>query len=77
MDHAGATLYSDTQIKNVSADLHSVLYANPHSVGIGSSSTQDIIERTRYRYERSRLQIIRNPRKREFTIYLNNPFSEF
>ncbi|XP_011702725.1 PREDICTED: molybdenum cofactor sulfurase 3 [Wasmannia auropunctata] len=49
VDHAGATLYSDTQIRNVSADLHSSLYANPHSLGIGSSSTQDIIERTRYR----------------------------
>lgn len=49
VDHAGATLYSDTQIRNVSTDLHSTLYANPHSVGIGGSSTQDIIERTRYR----------------------------
>nr|XP_012223051.1 PREDICTED: molybdenum cofactor sulfurase 1 [Linepithema humile]XP_012223052.1 PREDICTED: molybdenum cofactor sulfurase 1 [Linepithema humile] len=49
VDHAGATLYSDTQIRNVSADLHGSLYANPHSVGIASSSTQDIIERTRYR----------------------------
>ncbi|XP_011156779.2 molybdenum cofactor sulfurase 3 [Solenopsis invicta] len=47
VDHAGATLYSDTQIRNVSADLHGSLYANPHSIGI--SSTQDIIERTRYR----------------------------
>ncbi|XP_011645423.1 molybdenum cofactor sulfurase 1 [Pogonomyrmex barbatus] len=49
VDHAGATLYSDAQIKNVSADLQSSLYANPHSIGIGSSSTQDIIERMRYR----------------------------
>ncbi|XP_011875726.1 PREDICTED: molybdenum cofactor sulfurase [Vollenhovia emeryi] len=49
VDHAGATLYSDTQIRNVGADLHSSLYANPHSIGIGSSLTQDIIERTRYR----------------------------
>ncbi|XP_029165139.1 molybdenum cofactor sulfurase 1 isoform X2 [Nylanderia fulva] len=49
VDHAGATLYSDTQIKNVGADLHGCLYANPHSLGIGSLSTQDIIERMRYR----------------------------
>ncbi|XP_020287531.1 molybdenum cofactor sulfurase 3 [Pseudomyrmex gracilis] len=49
VDHAGATLYADTQIKNVYADLHGSLYANPHSVGIASSSTQDVIERTRYR----------------------------
>ncbi|KYM94650.1 Molybdenum cofactor sulfurase 1 [Cyphomyrmex costatus] len=47
VDHAGATLYSDTQIRNVSADLHGSLYANPHSTG--NSLTQDIIERTRYR----------------------------
>lgn len=49
VDHAGATLYSDTQIRKVGADLHGSLYANPHSIGIGSSSTQDIIERMRYR----------------------------
>lgn len=49
MDHAGATLYSDTQIRNVSANLLGSLYANPHSVGIASSSTQDIVERMRYR----------------------------
>ncbi|EFN72786.1 Molybdenum cofactor sulfurase [Camponotus floridanus] len=49
VDHAGATLYSDTQIRKVGADLHGSLYANPHSIGIGSSMTQDIIERMRYR----------------------------
>ncbi|XP_014488950.1 PREDICTED: molybdenum cofactor sulfurase 3 [Dinoponera quadriceps] len=49
VDHAGATLYSDTQVRNVGADLHRCLYANPHSVGIPSSSTRDIIERTRDR----------------------------
>ncbi|KAG5317402.1 MOCO1 sulfurase, partial [Pseudoatta argentina] len=47
VDHAGTTLYSDTQIRNVSADLHGSLYTNPHSTG--SSLTQDIIERMRYR----------------------------
>ncbi|GAB1859911.1 Molybdenum cofactor sulfurase [Camponotus japonicus] len=49
VDHAGATLYTDTQIRKVGADLHGSLYANPHSIGIGSSMTQDIIERMRYR----------------------------
>lgn len=48
LDHAGATLYSDTQIKNVAADLHDSLYANPHSIGSASNVTQDVIERMRY-----------------------------
>ncbi|KZC08040.1 Molybdenum cofactor sulfurase 1 [Dufourea novaeangliae] len=48
LDHAGSTLYSDTQIKNVAADLHNSLYANPHSVGTASNLTQDIIEQMRY-----------------------------
>nr|XP_003703471.2 PREDICTED: molybdenum cofactor sulfurase 1 isoform X1 [Megachile rotundata] len=48
LDHAGATLYSDTQIKNIAADLHHSLYANPHSIGGASNITQDIIERMRY-----------------------------
>ncbi|XP_032687894.1 molybdenum cofactor sulfurase 1 isoform X2 [Odontomachus brunneus] len=49
VDHAGATLYSDTQIRDVAADLHRCLYANPHSVGIPSSSTRDIIDHMRDR----------------------------
>nr|XP_031838344.1 molybdenum cofactor sulfurase isoform X2 [Nomia melanderi] len=48
LDHAGATLYSDSQIENITADLHNTLYANPHSVGTASNMTQDVIERTRY-----------------------------
>ncbi|XP_043587723.1 molybdenum cofactor sulfurase 1 [Bombus pyrosoma] len=48
LDHAGATLYSDIQIKNVAFDLHNSLYANPHSIGTASNITQDIIERMRY-----------------------------
>ncbi|CAK9823391.1 Molybdenum cofactor sulfurase [Anthophora retusa] len=48
LDHAGATLYSDVQIKNVVSDLHNSLYANPHSIGTASNMTQDLIERTRY-----------------------------
>ncbi|XP_078038329.1 molybdenum cofactor sulfurase [Augochlora pura] len=48
LDHAGATLYSDSQIKCIAADLHNSLYANPHSVGTASNMTQDVIERTRY-----------------------------
>ncbi|OAD59180.1 Molybdenum cofactor sulfurase 1 [Eufriesea mexicana] len=48
LDHAGATLYSDTQIKNVASDLHNSLYANPHSIGTASNVTQDIIENMRH-----------------------------
>ncbi|XP_033329340.2 molybdenum cofactor sulfurase [Megalopta genalis] len=48
LDHAGATLYSDSQIKHIAGDLHNSLYANPHSVGTASNMTQDVIERTRY-----------------------------
>lgn len=72
VDHAGATLYSDTQIRNVGADLHGSLYANPHS--IGSSLTQDIIERTRYRLES---QINEWLYDNEFTINLNNYSQSF
>ncbi|KAG7190809.1 hypothetical protein KM043_006879 [Ampulex compressa] len=49
LDHAGATLYSDTQIKNVADDLCHSLYANPHSTGIAGGVTQDVTERMRYR----------------------------
>lgn len=48
LDHAGATLYSDTQIKNTAAELHHSLYANPHSIGTAATMTHDIIEQMRY-----------------------------
>lgn len=48
LDHAGATLYSDLQIKNIASDLQNSLYGNPHSIGIASNATQDIIEHMRY-----------------------------
>ncbi|EGI67560.1 Molybdenum cofactor sulfurase 3 [Acromyrmex echinatior] len=47
VDHAGATLYSETQVRDASANLHGSLYGNPHS--IGNSPTHDIIDRMRYR----------------------------
>lgn len=49
LDHAGATLYSDAQIKNVSDDLCNSLYGNPHSVGLAGGITQDNIEQIRHR----------------------------
>lgn len=51
LDHAGATLYSDTQMKKVSENMLTTLYANPHSAGAAGNLTHDIIERTRYRWE--------------------------
>lgn len=49
LDHAGATLYSDLQIKNVTEDLCNSLYGNPHSVGIAGGITYDNIEQIRNR----------------------------
>ncbi|XP_076249383.1 molybdenum cofactor sulfurase [Calliopsis andreniformis] len=48
LDHAGATLYSDTQIRQVANELQQSLCANPHSIGTAANLTQDIIERMRY-----------------------------
>ncbi|XP_008546797.1 molybdenum cofactor sulfurase 3 [Microplitis demolitor] len=49
LDHAGATLYSKTQIKFIYQDLSTSLYTNPHSAAGSANQCQDIIERTRYR----------------------------
>ncbi|KAG8040952.1 hypothetical protein G9C98_001940 [Cotesia typhae] len=49
LDHAGATLYSKSQVKFIYQDLSASLYTNPHSaVGSGNQS-QEIVERTRSR----------------------------
>ncbi|XP_053996979.1 molybdenum cofactor sulfurase 1 [Hylaeus anthracinus] len=48
LDHAGATLYSDKQIKNITNDLHHSLYGNPHSFGTASNETGNIIDRMRH-----------------------------
>ncbi|XP_033215040.1 molybdenum cofactor sulfurase isoform X2 [Belonocnema kinseyi] len=45
----GTTLYSKTQIKKASENLLSSTYANPHSVGVASNFTHDLIEQVRYR----------------------------
>ena len=49
LDHAGTTLYSNSQIKKASENLLSLTYANPHSVGVTSNFTNDLIEQVRYR----------------------------
>lgn len=50
LDHAGTTLYSNTQIKKNINDLTTSIYPNPHSATGTGNETFDIIERTRYRY---------------------------
>jgi len=49
LDHAGATLYSSSQMSEYVHDLHSHVYGNPHSGSESSQSTNDIIEHIRYR----------------------------
>lgn len=49
LDHAGTALYSQTQIKKACENLLSSTYANPHSVGVASNFTHDLIEQVRYR----------------------------
>ncbi|XP_065169463.1 molybdenum cofactor sulfurase 3 [Atheta coriaria] len=48
LDHAGATLYSKTQISDVHSELSKNLFANPHSKSTVSKSTEDIIDSIRY-----------------------------
>ncbi|XP_023289256.1 molybdenum cofactor sulfurase 1 isoform X2 [Orussus abietinus] len=49
VDHAGATLYAESQIKRVQEELLSSIYANPHSIGTAGNGTQDNIDRIRFR----------------------------
>lgn len=45
LDHAGATLYSSSQIDSIADDLKGNVYANPHT----SKETEDLIDQVRYR----------------------------
>lgn len=47
LDHAGATLYSETQMEAVAKDLTSNVYGNPHSQSDTSIATSDIISASR------------------------------
>ncbi|XP_020269187.1 molybdenum cofactor sulfurase isoform X2 [Asparagus officinalis] len=47
LDHAGATLYSETQMESVAKDLTSNLYGNPHSQNDSSIATSDMISAAR------------------------------
>ncbi|XP_047981964.1 molybdenum cofactor sulfurase isoform X2 [Salvia hispanica] len=47
LDHAGATLYSESQMQGVFKDLSSTLYGNPHSQSSCSVTTSDIVGEVR------------------------------
>ncbi|CAM6125359.1 unnamed protein product [Calypogeia fissa] len=47
LDHAGAALYTETQIKGSLSDLSSNLYGNPHSQSESSTLSSDIVELAR------------------------------
>lgn len=49
LDHAGATLYSEIQIKNIFNDLLGNVYGNPHSLNHSSKQTSDLIDQVRRR----------------------------
>ena len=44
LDHAGATLFSKTQIERVSAELKGNLFFNPHTNGAKNRSTKAVAE---------------------------------
>nr|XP_019559619.2 molybdenum cofactor sulfurase 3 isoform X3 [Aedes albopictus] len=45
LDHAGTTLYADSQIRSVCENLTQNLYCNPHT----SRTTEDLLDQVRYR----------------------------
>nr|CAD7200113.1 unnamed protein product [Timema douglasi] len=48
LDHAGATLYAESQIEAVSQDLCNNVYGNPHSLSLSSRYATDVIDQIRY-----------------------------
>lgn len=49
LDHAGATLYAESQIKAIAEDLCENVYGNPHSLSTSSRYSTDVIDQIRYR----------------------------
>ncbi|XP_049945847.1 molybdenum cofactor sulfurase 3 [Schistocerca serialis cubense] len=49
LDHVGATLYSESQIKAVQEDLLSNVYGNPHSLSTCSRYCTDVVDQVRFR----------------------------
>ena len=48
LDHVGATLYSEEQIRQVLGELSCNIYGNPHSGNVVSKYTLDAIDQVRY-----------------------------
>lgn len=53
LDHAGATLFPQSQLTSFTKDLMENLYGNPHSQNISSKLTYETVEQVRYRRPRS------------------------
>ncbi|XP_036889007.1 molybdenum cofactor sulfurase [Sturnira hondurensis] len=49
LDHAGATLFAQSQLTSFTQDLTENVYGNPHSQNISSKLTHDTVEQVRYR----------------------------
>ncbi|KAK1172322.1 molybdenum cofactor sulfurase-like [Acipenser oxyrinchus oxyrinchus] len=49
LDHAGTTLFSQSQIEGFSRDLAENVYGNPHSHNLSSRLTHDTVEHVRFR----------------------------
>lgn len=49
LDHVGATLYAQSQIKAIAEDLCENVYGNPHSLSTSSRYSTDVIDQIRYR----------------------------
>ncbi|XP_017653484.2 molybdenum cofactor sulfurase isoform X2 [Nannospalax galili] len=49
LDHAGATLFPQSQLTNFTKDLMENIYGNPHSQNVTSKLTHDTVEQVRYR----------------------------
>ncbi|XP_012870305.1 PREDICTED: molybdenum cofactor sulfurase [Dipodomys ordii] len=49
LDHAGATLFPQSQLTSFTKDLMENVYGNPHSQNITSKLTYDTVEQVRYR----------------------------
>jgi len=49
LDHAGATLYAESQVKAIAEDLCENVYGNPHSLSTTSRYSTDVIDQIRYR----------------------------
>ena len=51
LDHAGATLYSEQQLRYTMQDLSENIYGNPHSGSECSQCTSELVELVRSRYD--------------------------